>query len=180
MAVISLCGFMGAGKTTIGKNLARYMGYKFIDLDWYLEEKFGESVANYFDKYGEASFREQEVLALMEIITDYKDSKGLVLALGGGALTNVQSANVIKESTVCVYLNCDNKTLLKRLLKSDTERPLLAGKSVSDLEQFIELKKLEREGAYMSSSKIVVDIIEGDKIVDILDKIFNKLPIGLK
>ncbi len=177
MSIIALCGFMGAGKTTVGKNLARYLGYKFIDLDWYLEEKFGCSVAEFFSINGEAMFRAKELDALKEIILSYEkeDSKGLILALGGGALTNEYSSEIIKSHTTCIYLNCSNSLLIKRLAKSETERPLLAGKTSLELEKFIEQKKTEREDAYIISSKIIIDIKEEDKILNIIEKIFDRL-----
>ena len=155
MPILSLCGFMGAGKTTIGKNLAHYLGYKFIDLDWYLEEKLGTTVSNFFSNNGECAFREQEALALKEIIDNYSTSKGVVLALGGGALTNSLSAKIIKDNTTCFYLNCSNEVLLKRLQKSDTERPLLKGKNIKQLKEFIENKKIEREQAYIDSASFI-------------------------
>ena len=78
--IISLCGFMGAGKSTVGKFLSNYLGTDFIDLDNMLEKRFGCSISDYFAKNGEEPFRAEEYDALSEIFTESK--KNLVLALG--------------------------------------------------------------------------------------------------
>ena len=69
--IISLCGFMGAGKSTIGKHLARITGYTFIDLDHYIEEKVDMSIPEFFKKEGEEAFRAEEFASLQEILDEY-------------------------------------------------------------------------------------------------------------
>ena len=80
---IVLCGFMGCGKTTVGRNLARKSGRKFVDMDSYIEEKAGMKVSEIFEKYGENRFRDMEHEACLELA----DTKGLVIASGGGAFS---------------------------------------------------------------------------------------------
>lgn len=168
--IISLCGFMGAGKSTIGKNLARDMGYKFIDLDSYLENKSGITVTEIFEKRGESGFREQEYLALEQIITEnenhlntneesaFFNKNGLVIALGGGTVTNSGCAALIKEKTLCIYLNCPKELLMKRLLKNNSKRPLVAGKSQTELDALITNLMIDRESAYKDCSRYICNI----------------------
>lgn len=173
MMIISLCGFMGAGKSTIGKNLARDIGYKFIDLDSYLENKLGITVTEIFEKIGEDGFRNQEYLALQEIITEAEkhlisinqkeesallDKHGLVIALGGGTVTNSRCATLVKEKTFCIYLNCPKELLIKRLLKNNAKRPLVAGRSQTELDTFITNLMVSREPVYKDCARYICNI----------------------
>ena len=96
---IVLCGFMGCGKTTVGRNLARKSGRKFVDMDSYIEEKAGMKVSEIFEKYGENRFRDMEHEACLELA----DTKGLVIASGGGAFTfqrNIDAFRGLFESGI--------------------------------------------------------------------------------
>ncbi len=117
---IVLCGFMGCGKSTVGKNLARKTGKKFIDMDSYIEKKAGMTVTEIFDKFGEKGFREMEYEACKEL----SEMKGLIIASGGGAFTFKRNVDAFKGRDIIVLLDVPIKTIKYRL-RNDKSRPLL-------------------------------------------------------
>jgi len=147
---IVLCGFMGSGKSTIGKLLSRKMGMAFIDLDDYIEKKESKSVSRIFADSGEEYFRQLERDAVKELA--YK--KSIILATGGGTLTFQQNVDILK--------NADNKIILLDLpvevvakrLKGDTKRPLL---NRPDKEKVMRELYEKRLPLYRSAADIVVN-----------------------
>lgn len=117
---IVLCGFMGCGKSTVGKNLARKTGRKFLDMDRFIEEKEGMTVSEIFEKYGEDGFRDREHEACRELA----DMSNLVIAAGGGALTFERNVEVFRGKDTVVFLDVPLNVISQRL-KNDTRRPLL-------------------------------------------------------
>ena len=161
--IISLCGFMGCGKSTVGRGLAARYNCRFIDLDHYIEDKWAMSVSAIFARNGEEWFRNEECESLKEIVEEYKylSSKNpytLVLALGGGTVTHAPSADVVKEETCCVYLQCPKETLLERLVKNNSRRPLLAGKSEEEMSEAIDNLMAARENIYKNCAEWVYDM----------------------
>lgn len=116
-----LCGFMGCGKTTVGRKLARLTGLPFVDLDRYLEEKEQMSISDIFAKHGEAYFRDLETRYLTEL-TQREES--MVLSLGGGAVLRPENVTAIKKSGLLIWLDTPFSRILKNLSNSTT-RPLL-------------------------------------------------------
>ena len=117
---IVLCGFMGSGKTTVGRKLARLTGLTHIDADTYLEQKTGKTISEIFATQGEAAFRDLETQYLREICA--KD--GVVISLGGGAVLRPENVAIIKESGFLIHLNTPFFRIVKNLSGS-THRPLL-------------------------------------------------------
>ena len=155
--IITLCGFMGCGKSTLGRGLAQACSCRFIDLDDYIEDKWAMKVPTIFEKRGEEWFRNEECNCLNEIIEEYnylnsKNPYNLVVALGGGTVTSEQSAAVVREHTTCVYLECPKETLLRRLVKNNSRRPLLAGKSEEEISASIDSLMQRREEIYRTSA----------------------------
>jgi shikimate kinase len=148
---IFLTGYMGCGKSTIGRKLAALMGMNFIDLDKYIEERNFKSVPDIFAQEGEASFREKERQALHEV-AQFED---IVIGTGGGAPCFFDNMQRMNEAGITIYLAPDNETLAFRLLKSKTERPLIAGKDKEELILFIETA-LEKRAPFYEQSKIVI------------------------
>ena len=148
---IFLTGYMGCGKSTIGRKVAALMGMNFIDLDKYIEERYFKSVPDIFAHEGEAAFREKERLALREV-AQFED---IIIGTGGGAPCYFDNMQQMNEAGITIYLAPDNETLACRLLKSKNERPLIAGKSREDLQLFIE-KALEIRAPFYEQSKIVI------------------------
>ncbi|HET9032175.1 MAG TPA: shikimate kinase [Dokdonella sp.] len=117
-----LIGPMGAGKTSIGRHLARQLGLRFIDLDLELEARIGASVALTFEIEGEAGFRKRESALLGELVRQC----GIVLATGGGAVLDPANRKLLREHGFVVWLDTDVDTQLDRL-HADRQRPLLQG-----------------------------------------------------
>ncbi len=177
--ILSLCGFMGCGKSTVGRNLAAFVYSDYIDLDEYIEKRVGMSVKEFFALNGEAAFREEEKRALEEILKIYSgcsvvskctvtecaeavpeyadchsEHSNLVLSLGGGAPTYAPTAKLIKEKTFCVYLTANKETLYRRLSKNNAKRPVLQGKQGDELMAFIEELIAKRENCYKEVSQM--------------------------
>lgn len=124
---------MGAGKTTLGKAFARALGLTFVDLDWYIEERFHKSIRQLFTERGEDGFRELEKRMLHEA-ADFED---VVISVGGGTpcfFDNMEYMNAVGET---VFLDVDIQVLFRRLKVARQQRPLLDGKSDEELMLFI-------------------------------------------
>ena len=122
--MITLTGFMGSGKTTVGKVLADFLGCLFIDLDDLVVKKAGKSIPDIFAQDGEPAFRLLEAQVLRKTVEKYAESTA-VLALGGGAVLAPASAALLQEKTTCIYLRATLDTLLARLEGETAGRPLL-------------------------------------------------------
>ena len=130
---IFLIGFMGSGKTTLGKAFARAMQLQFIDLDWYIEERFHKTVQELFAERGEEGFREIERRMLHEV-GEFED---VIIAAGGGTpcfFDNIQYMNRVGKT---VFLDVVPEVLFRRLKIAKSKRPLLAGKDDAELMSFI-------------------------------------------
>jgi shikimate kinase len=117
---IVLVGMMGAGKTTIGRRLAGALALPFRDADAEIEAAAGMSVSELFEKHGEASFREGEAKVIARLLS----GPPIVLATGGGALTNAQTRKLVAERAISIWLRADVDTLVRRATRRPT-RPLL-------------------------------------------------------
>lgn len=125
MKDISLIGFMGCGKSSVGKILATLLPeYRLIDLDSYIEEKRGLTIPEIFNEYGEAAFRRMEREALEEIFRD-PDRPRAILSLGGGTVTTEECRRLIRQHTDCFYLRATTDTLLDNLEGHSDGRPML-------------------------------------------------------
>lgn len=125
MKDISLIGFMGCGKSSVGKILATLLPEcRRIDLDTYIEEKQGKNIPEIFNEYGEAAFRRMEREALEEIFSD-KSRPRAILSLGGGTVTSEQCRQLIRQHTDCFYLRATTDTLLDNLEGHSDGRPML-------------------------------------------------------
>lgn len=118
---LALVGPMGAGKTSLGRQLARRLGLEFVDADARLEEQAGASVAMIFELEGEAGFRERE----QRLLGDLLQGQGRLLATGGGAVLSAATRQALRERAFVVWLKVDIEHQLARLAR-DTTRPLLA------------------------------------------------------
>ncbi|MES2107631.1 MAG: shikimate kinase [Bacteroidota bacterium] len=150
--LIFLIGFMGCGKTTLGKKLASRMGYPFIDLDHVLEAKAGMTIAEYFSTHGEGSFRKLESEILKQ--TDYPENA--IISTGGGLPCFFDNMDWINAHGRSIYIQLPPKTLAQRLSNEKNQRPLLREKQGEELIAFIEQKLNERE-IYYKQAGIVAD-----------------------
>jgi len=120
---IALIGLMGAGKSTVGRRLARRIGLPFVDTDREIEAAAGLGVAEIFERYGEAHFREGERRVLARLI----EGPPRVIATGGGAFMNEQTRALILEKATAIWLDADIETLVERVGRRSGSRPLLNG-----------------------------------------------------
>lgn len=150
---IILIGYMGCGKSTIGKSLATKKNIPFIDLDMYIEEKEKSSVQEIFKSKGEIYFRKIETKYLNELLAT--DSH-FVLALGGGTPCFANNMAIILEKTSNVfYLKYNPKSLTDRLLLQKNHRPLIADIANTELEEFIRKHLFERSSYYNQANYII-------------------------
>ncbi len=149
---IFLTGFMGSGKTTAGKKLAKLLRLKSIDLDQYIEEREKLSVQKIFENFGEAAFRKIEQSCLNEVILKEKNA---VISLGGGTICYENNLETIKAQGVLVYLEMPAQALAQRLEGSMIKRPLLKNLKGNELISFINHKLKEREEFYNNSHVII-------------------------
>lgn len=126
---IYLIGYMGCGKTTLGRQLSEKLGLAFIDLDKYIEERNYKTVPQLFSEYGEEGFRKIERKALEEV-SDFTD---VVVATGGGAPCFFDNIELMNNTGITLFIDVDASELAERLIKSKTERPLIHGKSKEEL-----------------------------------------------
>jgi 3-dehydroquinate synthase len=148
---VCLIGFMGTGKTTIGRALASSLNRAFIDTDSLIEKRVGKPISQIFSDDGEALFRKWEAMIVKEVC----GMKSSVIALGGGAILNRESAALVKENSAVVILRSTVETIISRT-SSNRLRPLLDVKA-EDLEQRIAALLTQRETAYSHAMDIEVD-----------------------
>lgn len=117
---IALIGMMGAGKTSLGRKLARGLGLKFQDSDAEIEKRSGLTISEVFSSYGEEYFRKAECSVINRLLGDSR----IVLATGGGAFTYPKTQELLKERAISVWLKVEFETLWDRL-KDNDQRPLL-------------------------------------------------------
>ena len=157
--MITLTGFMGSGKTTVGKVLADFLGCPFMDLDDLVVKKAGKSIPDIFAQDGEPAFRQLEAQVLRKTVEKYAESTA-VLALGGGAVLAPASAVLLRDKTVCIYLRATLETLLARLEGETAGRPLA--------DASLEERLASREPIYEKTAHVIVDTdgLSPDEVAD--------------
>lgn len=163
MKNIILCGFMGCGKSTVGKRLAQALDYTFVDTDSAVEAHAGKSVSRIFKEDGEAAFRRME----SDMCRTLGAQTGLVIATGGGAVLNSDNVNVLKSNGILVWLKVSAQTVVERLA-ADTTRPLL---QCEDKEAAVQRLLVERNDLYHAAVDVVIDADSAaeDVVADILN-----------
>ncbi len=150
--LIFLVGFMGCGKTTLGRKLSSRLGYQFMDLDHILEAKEGMTIAEYFKKFGEEAFRKLE----SEVLKQTVYPEHAVISTGGGLPCFFDNMDWMNAHGKTIYIKLSPKTLAERLENEKGERPLLREKRGEALIAFIADKLIERDVFY-NKAAIVAD-----------------------
>ena len=200
---ISLTGFMGCGKSSVGRKLSALLCWSYADLDAVIEGKAGCSIPEIFSSEGEAAFRQMELDALKDLVSDHADAMGpslcgqrgstvsdtspetsepgkMILSLGGGTVMTPECAELVHGHTLCIYLRASVETLVKHLEGEAEGRPMLTsggdeGISPSDAlrKRITELMALRSE-TYEKTAHIIIDT-DGKSIDMISDEILNKI-----
>lgn len=163
MTRIFLIGYMGAGKTTLGRALAKELGIQFIDLDSYIEERLCKSIAQIFAERGEDGFREIERRMLHEV-GDFED---VVISTGGGTPCFFDNIEYMNRQGATVFLDVPVERLFIRLSIARKKRPLIMNKSDEELRSFIAEQLAKREPHYSKAKqKFVADQLEDVKQIE--------------
>ncbi|MBQ4617079.1 MAG: shikimate kinase [Clostridia bacterium] len=149
MSNLILCGFMGCGKSTVGKRLAAQCGMTFVDTDRYLEQQLKTSISDFFAAEGEAAFRDRETAVCRTLGAE----DGLVLATGGGAVLRDENVEALCRNGVIVWLRVGVDCVLERL-RDDRTRPLLQRE---DKEQAVRALLTAREPLYARAAHVTVN-----------------------
>ena len=154
---IFLIGFMGCGKSTLGRSLSLALNLTFIDLDSFLEEKYFRTIPQIFAEEGEDAFRRKERKVLEEVSAfDH-----VIVATGGGAPCFFDNMELMNNAGFCIFLDVNIDSLISRLIHARTERPLIKGKSPEELRAFIEVLMQKRRPFYEKAHYI----LKGDEIL---------------
>lgn len=175
MKRIFLIGYMGAGKTTVGKILAKQMGLSFIDLDCFIENRYQRTVGQLFKEKGEDAFRLIERNLLREVAL-FED---VLISTGGGAPCFYDNIGFMNEVGTTVYLKVSVEELAKRLEICKHTRPLLKDKTKKELQEFISETLQKRTDCYMQASvifdaEVMCNEADIEDIVEALDKILRR------
>ncbi len=160
---IILVGYMGAGKTTLGNALARELGVRFYDLDWYIETRMHSTVKQIFDERGEEGFRRIEHNMLHEV-AEFED---VVISCGGGTPCFFDNMDYLNQQGETIYLKATPDVLYSHLQMGHTVRPLLLNKTPEEVRQYIATQLAEREKYYTQAKYTIdIDIMDDFKKID--------------
>ncbi|MEE2918639.1 MAG: shikimate kinase [Bacteroidota bacterium] len=160
---LSLIGFMGSGKSTVGAYLADHLGRPFVDTDTEVERMLGMSVKDIFDKLGEPAFREAEQDALSEAL---RAQAPIVLATGGGTPCAEGAMEWMRRRSLVVALQPPLEVLLERLSAGQSQRPLLRDKQGHELKHAVERMLLTRAACYASAHVVWRQVLDNQEAMD--------------
>jgi len=164
---IALIGFMGTGKTAVGKALAEKLDKKFVELDPLIELKAGKTIPEIFSQDGEIAFRELEI----EVTKEVAERKNVVIACGGGVVLNKINIDRLRKESLIVYLTASPKIILERTSNDAEERPLLKVANPSlTIQELLRFRKAFYERAAdikINTSKLDIDAVVEQIIVKI-------------
>lgn len=144
---VFLCGFMGCGKSTVGKVAAGMLGAQFVDLDEFIEQQQGMSIPVIFSKKGEAYFRDCETNAIKDF-----EGKSAVIATGGGALLREENAQAAQSAGIVIFIDTDFETCYERI-KDDPHRPIAYNSTKQQLKERFD----QRRPLYQAHSQFTID-----------------------
>lgn len=166
MKNIILIGFMGSGKSSVGKKLAEKLGIDWLDMDTEISEKEGKSISEIFEEHNEDYFRDLETKYLYKII----NIKNVVLSTGGGVVLKKENIDLLKNIGTVIFLHADSEQLMEQL-KDSTDRPLLKGENVEDkIKSMLE----QRDTIYVGAADIIIQTT-GKTIENVVEEIISLL-----
>ena len=165
-ANIILTGFMGTGKSTIGRALAERLDLTFVDTDQLIEERAGCTIAEIFAQQGERAFRQMEA----DLAQELAQQQGLVIATGGGFFTNPENIKALQTEGRIICLTAGAEEILKRVKQQGQVRPLL--QHSNPLQQINDLLH-QRKKVYQQFPQVVTDQQSSDQIVDTILDLLN-------
>ena len=151
MKPIILIGFMGVGKTSIGKKLAKKLSLNFLDTDKWIEKQAGKTISEIFKENGETIFREWE----RKSIEQFRNEEKIVISTGGGLPCFHDNMQVLNSIGTTIYLKSSTERITEQLKQSKIKRPLIEGKSDHELETYIKNTVEEREKYYLQASHVL-------------------------
>ncbi|MFJ7724951.1 shikimate kinase [Neobacillus sp. NPDC097160] len=164
---IVFIGFMGVGKTTIGKLVAEKLGRKFIDVDEEIEKHYDMKVSEIFEKIGEKAFRDKE----KSVITSLCEQKGKILSLGGGAFLQEDIRKVCLSSSFVIFLDLSFEKWKERISLIIDSRPVMQGKSLAEMEELF----IKRQEVYAKHHlKVNTDDQAPEEIADLIIHAVNE------
>ncbi|MGL5789889.1 MAG: shikimate kinase [Bacteroidales bacterium] len=173
---IFLIGYMGSGKSTVGKVLAKTMHFTFIDLDHFIEQRFHKSVSQIFDEDGELRFREIERRMLKEVAS----YENVIISTGGGTPVFDDNMGFMNDKGITIYLDVTEAILVNRLSKAKEKRPLIASKNDEQLSLFVH-ESLTKRMPFYETSKYSVDIDSTDlSVTEIVSRILVRLGMNFE
>ena len=164
---VAIIGFMGAGKTTVARALAKRLNREFIELDNMIEHKAGKTIKEIFLQDGEIIFRDFEI----EVTKDISNGRGMVIACGGGIILNQINVDRLRKESVIVYLAVSSRVLLARLEGTETIRPLL---NIEDKKSRIRKLLGFRKPLYEKAADITINNTKFD-VDSVVDELVNTL-----
>lgn len=174
--VVFLIGFMGSGKSTLGRALGARPGWRYVDLDDLMEERQGMTVSEIFATRGESWFRTEECRLLREAATPDGVDGVLVIGCGGGTPCHGGNMEWMKSRGLTVLLQASENVLLRRLAEAQEQRPLLRGMDRVQLREFIRSKQAERSGDYGRAALCLCsDFLESEAQIELTVGEFLKL-----
>ncbi len=167
--IISFIGFMGCGKSSVGRRLSQLLCCPFVDLDQVIEERAGRTIPEIFAQDGESAFRQRELEALKSVVnsashdvkiatkqsSEPRQATRMVVALGGGAVMTPKCAEIVQSETMCIYLRAGIDTLVGHLEGQTDGRPMLQG---TELRERIERLMGERSDTYEANAHMIIDV----------------------
>jgi shikimate kinase len=164
MKAIYITGFMGAGKTTVGKLLGHHLNFSVYDTDHYIEEKLQNPIPMIFEKSGEDYFRSQEKVALQEL-----PIRNVVITTGGGIILQKENRDWMKDNGLLFYLHCDFNVLWDRI-QNDSNRPLANSRPMNEVRELFQ----KRLPLYREAEIII------DTTLKSVDHVINEMNTWIK
>lgn len=170
---IFVVGYMASGKTTFGRALARRLGREFIDLDFYIEQRFRKKITELFAEKGEDEFRRME----SEMLREAGEFCDVVVSCGGGTPCYHSNMDYMNERGLTVLLEADTECTVRRMLQAEGKRPLVNGKSEEELREYVSAHK-EARRPYYSQAAVTIrseQLEDRRQIAETVERFLEKL-----